>query len=109
MDDDFDTPAAVATIFEFVRDANTALEDGRVEDAARLVGTVRELWGVLGLWIADDGDGDAGDDEIDRLVAERDAARQRKDFAEADRLREALQSEGVVLEDTPQGTLWRRL
>ena len=110
MDDDFDTPAAVATLFEFVRDANTALEDGRLDDAATLVGTVRELWGVLGLWVVDDGEaGGAAGEEIDRLVAERDAARQRKDFAEADRLRDVLQSQGIVIEDTPQGTLWRRL
>jgi cysteinyl-tRNA synthetase len=107
MDDDFDTPAAVAVVFEHVRDANTALEENRLEDAARLVGTVCELWTVLGLWWTDDG-GDGGDERIDDLVAERDAARRRNDWAEADRIRDQLRDEGVLIEDTPQGTIWRR-
>jgi cysteinyl-tRNA synthetase len=111
MDDDFDTPAAVAIVFELVRDANTALEDGRLDEAADLVGTVRELWEALGFWFSDeDGDADQeGNEEIERLVADRDDARARKEWGEADRIRDELQERGVVIEDTPQGTIWRRI
>jgi cysteinyl-tRNA synthetase len=107
MDDDFDTPAALAGVFEMVRDANAALDDGRVDDAARLVGTVRELWSALGLWWLDDDE--ELDDEIATLVARRDEARERKDWSEADRLRDELKARGILLEDTPTGTVWRRL
>jgi len=107
MDDDFDTPAALAFIFELVRDANIALDARRTEDAARLAATVRELWSALGLtWLDDD---EELDDEIRALVARRDDARERKDWAEADRLRDELRAQGIVLEDTTGGTVWRRL
>jgi cysteinyl-tRNA synthetase len=106
MDDDFDTPAAVASIFEAVRDANTALDEDRLGDASDLVRTVAELWPVLGLWWIDAAA--ETDDAIDGLVAQRDAARARKDWAEADRIRDQLHDQGIVTEDTPQGTVWRR-
>ena len=106
MDDDFDTPGALAYIFELIRDANSALDDGRADDGARLVATVRELSGVLGLvWNDEEPEADA---EIDTLIAQRDEARARKDFPESDRIRAELTGRGVVLEDTPQGTVWRR-
>jgi cysteinyl-tRNA synthetase len=107
MDDDFDTPAALAFVFELVRDANIALDAGRNDDAARLAATVRELWSALGLtWFDDD---EELDDEIRALVARRDEAREHKDWAEADRLRDELRARGIVLEDTTGGTVWRRL
>jgi cysteinyl-tRNA synthetase len=107
MDDDFDTPAALAYVFELVRDANVALDEGRAADAARLAATVRELWSALGLsWLDDD---EELDEEISSLVARRDEARERRDWAEADRIRDELRARGIVLEDTPDGTVWRRL
>jgi cysteinyl-tRNA synthetase len=106
MDDDFDTPGAVALVFEVVRDANIALDDGRRDEAARLIPTAAELWQVLGLWWRDDEP--EADAEIERLVRERDAARDRKEWATADSLRDQLRERGVVLEDTPHGTVWRR-
>jgi cysteinyl-tRNA synthetase len=106
MDDDFDTPAAVALVFEVVRDANIALDDGRLDDAARLVATAAELWQVLGLWWRDDEP--EADADIERLVRARDDARERQDWAAADAVREQLRERGVVLEDTPHGTVWRR-
>jgi cysteinyl-tRNA synthetase len=106
MDDDFDTPAALAYIFEVVREANVALDEGRVDDAALLVATVRELWGVLGIWSLDDDE--ELDSEIAALVARRDEAREQRNWSEADRLRDELRGRGIVLEDTPTGTVWRR-
>jgi cysteinyl-tRNA synthetase len=106
MDDDFDTPAALAFIFELVRDANTAIDEGRVDEAAPLVATIVELCSALGLEVGHD---DVQlDDDIAMLVAERDAARAAKDFARSDQIRDDLLAQGIVLEDTPQGTVWRR-
>ena len=48
------------------------------------------------------------DDEIEKLIAQRDEARKNKDWAESDRLRDELQAKGIVIEDTPQGTRWHR-
>ena len=73
MDDDFDTPAALAFIFELVRDANSALDEGLLETAATAFATVVELAGVLGLQLrAAEQETDA---EIDALVEAREAAR----------------------------------
>jgi cysteinyl-tRNA synthetase len=106
MDDDFDTPNAVAFIFSTVISANTAIDQDRLDDAAPLIATVRELCGVLGLEVGHD---DVQlDDDIAMLVAERDAARAAKDFARSDQIRDDLLAQGIVLEDTPQGTVWRR-
>src|SRR5262249_48598433 len=82
MNDDFDTPAAVATIFGLVKDANIALAEDRLADAAPLTSAALELWGILGLWLDDtdgrvgsggvDGGGEGGGDaEIDALVVAR--------------------------------------
>ncbi len=106
MDDDFDTPAALAYIFELVRDANIALDEELVETAAMHFATVQELAGVLGLEVR--ADPPQADTEIEQLVEAREAARRAKDWAEADRIRGALTERGVVVEDTPRGPEWRR-
>ncbi len=111
MDDDFGTPQAVAVgVFDAAASANQAIDAGDAERAAVLVGTVVELSGAFGLEIGASGGGTAGPDgaEIDALVRRRDEARAAKDFATADRLRDELTARGVVLEDTPTGTVWHR-
>ncbi|MGH9048687.1 MAG: cysteine--tRNA ligase [Acidimicrobiia bacterium] len=107
MDDDFSTPAAVAVIFDTVRWANAAIDKGNTTEAATLLATVRVLTGALGLEL-DDGSGAEGDAEIHELVAARDGARARREFATADRIRDELARRGVTLEDTPTGTIWHR-
>jgi len=115
MDDDFDTPGALAVVYDLVRDAHVAIDAGRLDVAAVHVASVREMCGALGLdfdggvgAVPDEG-GALGDEaEIDALVAARTEARERRDFAEADRIRAELQSRGIALEDTPRGTVWRR-
>ena len=106
MDDDFDTPAALAYVFELVRDANISLDEGLLKTAAMQYATVRELAGVLGIEVrADAPEADAG---IDALVEEREQARRDRNWAEADRIRDELAGRGIVIEDTPRGPEWRR-
>jgi cysteinyl-tRNA synthetase len=119
MDDDFNTPEALAVLFELARDINRAREQGQRELAGELAGALRTLGGRLGLLQADPdcylraqhgGVAQQGpsDHEIDALVAQRDAARASRNWPEADRLRDQLAALGVTLEDGAAGTRWRR-
>jgi len=103
MDDDFNTPEAVAVLFEMATRINAG-ERG-------LAPQLRALGGLLGLLQRDpaayfQGGLDAA--SIETLIREREAARKRRDFAEADRIRKVLLEQGVVLEDGAGGTTWRR-
>jgi len=108
MDDDFNTPEAVAVLFELASEINRTRS---AEDA----GLLRALGGVLGLLERDPvaflqagSSGALTPAQIEALIAQRTAARKAKNFAEADRIRNELESKGVLLEDTPGGTIWRR-
>ncbi|RMH15345.1 MAG: cysteine--tRNA ligase [Acidobacteria bacterium] len=114
--DDLNAAGALGAVFVFVKEINKAIEGGaigagdrkRIEDA---LARVDQPLGVLdaGAWQEGDGDGGGLDDaEIERLLAERQAARARRDFARADAIRDRLQGAGIVVEDTPQGPRWRR-
>ena len=114
MDDDFNTPEALAVLFDLASALNRAREQG--EPAGDYAATLRELGEALGL-LQDDPDtylqGGAGaaglrDTEIQALIDARRSARAAKDWAESDRIRDALKDQGIVLEDGAQGTTWRR-
>jgi len=106
MDNDLQTPEATALLFETVTRTNAALDAEDVETAAPLASAAKEIAGAMGLELL------AAADEIPpdvaELVRQRDAARARKDFTEADRIRAVLESMGWVVEDTPGGTQVRR-
>ena len=106
VDDDLATPSGVAIIFETVRRANAAIDAGDTAEATSLVATVHALCGALGL-VLDRGTTET-DAEIDALVLARTAARAARDFAEADRLRDAIAALGIMVDDTPAGPVWRR-
>ncbi|NNN03535.1 MAG: cysteine--tRNA ligase [Acidimicrobiaceae bacterium] len=105
LDDDLNTPAAVAKLFEGVSRANTLADQG--DDGAREWALmVNTLFGALGLSLH--GDADSLDEDVVELVSQRDAARARRDWVEADRLRKELEGRGWIVEDSSQGTRVRR-
>jgi cysteinyl-tRNA synthetase len=107
VDDDFDTPAAVAVVFKAARDANVAFDEGRPEAAVQLVAAVRAMCDALGVELYDDIPELA--DDVAARVSAREEARATKNWGEADRIRDELLAQGIVLEDTPSGTVWRRV
>src|SRR4051794_21903233 len=115
MNDDLSVPRALGVVHDTVRAGNTALAAGDKDGVQTAYGAVRAMLDVLGLSVADLGGRGGGDDKlraaVDQLVPAmleaRQAARARKDFAEADRIRDALAAAGVVVEDTPAGARWR--
>ena len=115
MDDDLNTAGALAALFVFVKEANTALNgvpgaisgDDR-ESAEAALASMDEVLGVLALALAGREVDEPERERIEALVAKRDVARSRRDFAQADAIRDQLAGEGIVLEDSPDGTRWKR-
>jgi cysteinyl-tRNA synthetase len=100
------TPLAVALLFDALAAANAAADAGDVENARSLASAINALFGALGLSLHSEG-GDVDAVSAD-LVTRRDAAREAKDWDEADRLRNELVTLGWVVEDSSTGTLIRR-
>jgi len=110
---DLNTAAGLAAIFDLVHDGNTAIVARRMSaadaaDVRRAIEDFDRVLGVVSLRRAEDGKPPVPIEEIERLIEERKAARQRRDFAEADRIRRSLAERGVLLEDNPAGTRWKR-
>ena len=110
LNDDLNTAEALAAVFEYVRDANSAMDtgefrSGNVAGALEFLGRFDSIFDVLRPT------GKAGhtpDSEVESLVAERTAAKKARNFAAADRIREQLLGQGIVLEDTKSGVRWKR-
>ncbi len=113
MDDDFNTPGALAVLFEIAREVNK-LKTEDTETANGLAVRLKELASVLGLLEQDPETflkGDANDDEaaeIEALIKQRNEAKAAKNWAVADEVRDKLKAMNIVLEDTPNGTTWRK-
>jgi cysteinyl-tRNA synthetase len=110
---DLNTSAGLAVAFDVVRLLNTAIDEGRLgaPDAAsarELFAHIDRVLGVLSLRRAEDARPPVDPAEIERLIEERHAARRRRDFAESDRIRDDLGARGILLEDSPAGTRWKR-
>ena len=118
MRDDFNTPEAMAVLFELNRELNRAVKEQQTELATVYYATLRHLTTILGLvqhnvdeFLKSDIGQQAlslSDDEIEVLIQQRHDAKKAKDFAKADGIRQSLLEKGVALEDTRQGTVWRR-
>ncbi|MDO9959550.1 cysteine--tRNA ligase [Glaesserella parasuis] len=113
MDDDFNTPGALAVLFELAREINKLKAENQ-EEANKLAARLKQLAGVLGLLEQDPEtflQGDANNDEvaeIEALIKQRNEARASKNWAMADEARNKLTAMGIVLEDGANGTTWRR-
>ena len=110
MEDDLNTADAIGVLFELIRDLNTNVNDKTVSKvvAEYAISAFDELTDVLGLVYNRDKKGSL-DDEIEALIEQRNAARKAKNWAEADRIRDELKAQGIVLEDTAQGVKWHRV
>jgi cysteinyl-tRNA synthetase len=107
MNDDLNTAGALGALFTLIRDANSAIDAGRISagDAAGIKAALMKVDPVLDIYPARDQTLDA---DVEQMIAARNAARKSRNFAESDRIRDELLAKGILLEDTPGGTRWRR-
>ncbi len=108
MDDDFNTADAIAAVFELVKYINTtASAENSQEYLNALLQELRELTDILGIIV--DKKEEILADDVEKLIAERQAARKEKNFARSDEIRDSLLEQGIVLEDTREGVKWHRV
>ena len=115
MDDDFNTAGAIAVLHAVANEINQHRRDGREEDAKRSAAILVRLGGVLGLLQQDpeaffqaDTGGELSAEDIEAMIQARADARKAKNFAEADRIRDELLEKGIILDDSREGTSWRK-
>jgi len=109
MDDDFNSADGLGVIFDLARNCNIYLKDGHpynrklLEDVMHFYREVNNIFEILDISAPEE-----LDDEIGEIINQRDLARAAKDWKTADRLRDELQDRGIILEDTPHGTRWKK-
>jgi cysteinyl-tRNA synthetase len=108
MDDDFNTANAISVLFDLAREANKYMQQPQTSIASldAIIETMTEIGDVLGVSL--EKEEEMLDEDIEQLLKERVEARKNKNFARADEIRDQLENDGILLEDTPQGTRWKR-
>ena len=112
MEDDFNVPSALATLFELAKSINLAKENGNIDEANVLAATLVHLSEPLGILQQKTEDyfqigATLSNEEIQSMIDQRNKAREDKDFELSDRIRDSLLEKGIVLEDTDKGTSWK--
>lgn len=109
MDDDFQTQNGITVIYEMIRDLNILIQEEKVSHnvLSTLITTLKELLAIFGLENLAETE-ELLDEEVDKLIQEREQARADKNFERADEIRDQLKEEGILLEDTAQGIRWKR-
>ncbi|REJ07046.1 cysteine--tRNA ligase [Halobacillus trueperi] len=108
MDDDFNTANAISVLFDLTKAANLYLQEDQTHEKVLTAfqELFEELTGVLGIQLQ--AQEELLDEEVDALIEERKQARKNRDFARADQIRDELKDRNIILEDTSQGTRWKR-
>jgi len=108
MDDDFNTADAITAIFDLIKDINTNISiESSKELCEKALELIRELGNPLG--ILQKSTKGSLEDEVEKLIEERQQARKNRDFALADKIRDDLKARNIILEDTPQGVRWKKI
>lgn len=108
MDDDFETPRALAVCFDLIKDVNKLMDSGDLSmaDAVGILELIRKFDSVLGIF--EPFETSEIDGKILELIKQRDLARSERDFKKADEIRDRLLKQGIVLEDSATGTIWKK-
>lgn len=106
MDDDFETPEAFASLFEFIKEMNKLLDEEKLskKNIQKIYEFIKPFDGILGVFHHHE---ETLEPAFMKLIEEREQARKRKDWKEADRIRDELKEKGVYVEDTPSGPVWK--
>jgi cysteinyl-tRNA synthetase len=110
LNDDLNTAEALASVFEYVRDANSAMDSGefRAGNVAAALDFLARFDSIFDVLKPTVQDGQLTDAAVDALIEERTAAKKAKNFARADQIRQQLLEQGIILEDTKSGVRWKR-
>ncbi len=106
MDNDFNTPQALAVIFDFINLTHKNIKDNRFVTGAKDL--LSEWFQIFSLQIKTKGSLSLGEREIEELIKKRNQARKDKDFETADQIRQDLEKKDIILEDTKETTIWRK-